>query len=102
MTTWGWIHVTTGVIVLLVGFSLVSGQVWARTIGVIIAAVSVPGNSAWLAWYPFWLILTIAVGISVIWVLSVHGRDVEGVRSAWNRLLVDQVRKVGRVLRWSS
>ena len=41
VTTWGWVHLIIGLLVLLAGFGLFSGQVWARTVGVIIAAFMV-------------------------------------------------------------
>ena len=82
VTAWGWIHLIAGVIVFLAGFSLLTGQVWARTIGVIMAVVSILVNFAWLPWYPVWSILMIAAGVFVIWALTVHGRDIETVRSA--------------------
>jgi hypothetical protein len=77
VTAWGWWHILMGVIVFLAGVGLLSGQVWARTVGVIIAVLSILANFAWLPWYPFWSILMIAVGVSVIWALTVHGRDIE-------------------------
>ena len=75
-TTWGWIHLIMGIVVALAGFALFSGAVWARTIGVILAVISVIANFAWLPWYPVWSIVMIAVGIAIIWALTVHGRDV--------------------------
>jgi hypothetical protein len=77
VTAWGWIHLIAGVIVFLAGIGLLSGQVWARTIGVIMAVVSILVNFAWLPWYPFWSIVMIAAGVFVIWALTVHGRDIE-------------------------
>ena len=38
VTTWGWIHVLVGIIAVLAGIGLFSGAVWARTVGVIVAA----------------------------------------------------------------
>jgi hypothetical protein len=75
-TTWGWIHLIGGVIVLLAGFSLFSGSVWARTIGVVVAVISAIVNFAWLPWYPVWAITMIAVAVAVIWALTAHGRDI--------------------------
>jgi hypothetical protein len=75
-TTWGWIHLIGGVIVLLAGFGLFSGAVWARTVGVIVAVVSAIVNFAWLPWYPVWGIAMIAVAVMVIWALTAHGRDI--------------------------
>ena len=79
-TTWGWIHLIAGILVFIAGVYLLSGQVWARTIGVILAVVSILANFAWLPWYPFWSILMITAGVFVIWALTVHGRDVVAVR----------------------
>ena len=75
-TSWGWIHLIGGVIVLLAGFGLFSGAVWARTVGVIVATVSAIVSFAWIPWYPVWSICVIAVDVAVIWALTAHGRDV--------------------------
>lgn len=74
--SWGWIHLIAGVIVLLAGFGLFSGAVWARTVGVIMATVSAIANFAWLPYQPFWSLTMIAINVFVIWALTVHGRDV--------------------------
>jgi hypothetical protein len=76
-TTWGWIHLIMGIIVVLAGFALFSGAVWARTIGVILAVLSVLANFAWLPWYPLWAIIMITANVFVIWALTAHGRDIE-------------------------
>ena len=75
-TSWGWIHLIGGVIVLLAGFSLFQGAVWARMVGVIVAVVSAIANFAWLPWQPIWSSVMIAVCIAVIWALTAHGRDI--------------------------
>jgi hypothetical protein len=74
-TTWGWIHLIGGIIVGLAGLAVFSGAVWARTVGVIVAVISVIANFAWLPWYPVWSLVMITVGILVIWALTVHGRE---------------------------
>lgn len=74
-TTWGWIHLIFGIIVLLAGFSVFNGSVWARTVGVILAVVSILANFAWLDYHPIWGLLMITAGVFVIWALTVHGRD---------------------------
>ena len=75
-TTWGWIHLIVGLIVLFAGMALFKGSVWARTVGVILAIISAIANFAFLPWYPFWSITMIVVSIFVIWALTVHGRDI--------------------------
>jgi len=78
-TTWGWIHIILGILVLLAGFALFQGAIWARTIGVIMALLTTLVGFAWLPWYPVWAILIIIASISVIWALVAHGRDVTRV-----------------------
>lgn len=73
-TTWGWIHLIIGLIVLFAGFGVFSGNVLARTVGVIVAVVSMISAFMWLPWYPVWGIILIAIDIAVIWALTVHGR----------------------------
>jgi len=76
ITTWSWIHLLMGIVVLLAAFGLFSGAVWARTVGVILAVVSGLIAFAWLPWYPIWAILFIVASIAVIWALTAHGRDI--------------------------
>lgn len=76
LTTWGWIHLIAGLVVLLAGISLFTGAVWARTIGVLVALASMIANFAFLPYYPLWAVLIIAVDIAVIWALTTHGRDI--------------------------
>jgi hypothetical protein len=75
-TAWGWIHLILGIVVVLAGFGLFSGAVWARTVGVILAVLSAIANFAFIPWYPLWSITIIAVDVAVIWALTAHGRDI--------------------------
>lgn len=74
-TTWGWIHLLIGLVVLASGFGVLSGNILARTVGVLIAAGSMVAAFFWLPWYPIWAIIIIAIDFAVIWALTVHGRD---------------------------
>jgi hypothetical protein len=75
VTTWGWIHILVGIIAVLAGIGLFSGAVWARTLGVIVAAVSILVSFAWLPYYPVWAVVVIVFDFFVIWALTEHGRD---------------------------
>ena len=78
VTTWGWIHLIIGIVVLLSGFGIFSGNVAARTVGVLVAAISGVAAFMWLPWYPVWAIVIIALDVAVIWALTMHGRDLSG------------------------
>jgi hypothetical protein len=75
-TTWGWIHMVAGVIVLMAGLGVLSGATWARIVGVTVAVLSTITNFMWLPWYPVWGIIMIVANAFVIWALTVHGTDV--------------------------
>jgi len=76
VTQWGWIHLIVGIVILLAGFYVLSGSVFARTIGVIMAVVSAITGFLWLPYYPVWGIVIVALATSVIWALTAHGRDI--------------------------
>lgn len=76
-TAWGWAHIIWGIIVLLAGFGVLAGRIWARTVGVLLALVSAIVNVAFLAAYPFWSLIMIALAVVVIMALTVHGSDIK-------------------------
>lgn len=76
VTTWGWIHIILGIVLIASGAGIFSGNVLGRTVGVIVAGLAVIVNFAWLPYYPIWSIIMIAIGIAVIWALTAHGRDI--------------------------
>ena len=75
-TTWGWIHLIGGIVVLLAGVSVFKGSVWARTVGVLVAGISAIVSFAWIPIYPIWSLIIIAIDVAVIWALTAHGREV--------------------------
>ncbi|WP_053207867.1 DUF7144 family membrane protein [Jiangella muralis] len=75
-TTWGWIHLLLGLLVLFAGFAVLAGKTWGRVIGVILAVLSALANFAFVPYYPFWSLAIIALDVFVIWALVAHGRDV--------------------------
>jgi len=75
-TTWGWIHLLIGIVLVLSGIGIFTGNVLARTVGVFVAALSAIANFMWLPYYPVWAIAIIALNVAVIWALTAHGRDI--------------------------
>ena len=77
---WGWIHLILGVIVLLAGIALLGGSLWARIVGIVLAALIALANFLWLPYYPVWAIVLIALNVVVIWALAAHGREIAAER----------------------
>jgi len=77
MTQWGWVHLILGIVVLAAGFGVMTGNILARTIGVLVAGVSMVVNFVALPVYPVWSIIVITIDILVIYALMVHGREVK-------------------------
>ncbi|WP_235734555.1 DUF7144 family membrane protein [Nocardioides alcanivorans] len=75
-TLWGWIHLGTGILVLLAGFAVLNGQLWGRVVGISLAVISALINFAFIPIYPLWSITIIALDVFVIWALALHGRDI--------------------------
>jgi len=75
-TSWGWIHLLFGLLVLFAGFAVLSGKTWGRVIGIILAVLSALANFAFIPYYPFWAIIIITLDVLVIWALAAHGRDI--------------------------
>jgi len=59
-----------------VSIGVLTGAVWARTVGVLVAVISAFVSFAWLPWYPIWGVMIIAIDVAVIWALTAHGRDI--------------------------
>jgi hypothetical protein len=74
--TWGWVHIIVGLVLFGAGMALFGGLTWARVVGVIVASLARLVAFAWLPWYPLWALLFIVISVSVIWALTVHGRDI--------------------------
>jgi hypothetical protein len=75
-TSWGWIHLLLGLMVLFAGFAVLSGQTWGRVVGITLAVLSALSNFAFIPYYPFWALAIIALDVFIIWALAAHGRDI--------------------------
>ncbi|TET54251.1 MAG: hypothetical protein E3J64_02195 [Anaerolineales bacterium] len=76
-TTWGWIHLILGIIVFIAGFAVMSGQLWARIVGVFVAMLSAVSQIAFITAFPLWSVVIIGIDVLIIYGLLVHGEEVE-------------------------
>ncbi len=76
---WGWTHLALGALFILVGFGVLAGQTWARVTGIVLAVISAIINLAFLAAYPVWGVILIALDIVIIYALAMHGREMQEI-----------------------
>jgi hypothetical protein len=77
ITTWGWVHLIGGIVFVMSGFYLLSGNLFARIIAVFAAMVSAIASFWSIPYYPVWNILIMALDIAVIWAVAVHGHKLK-------------------------
>lgn len=76
-TSWGWGHLLLGVFLLMAGSAIMSGKMWGRVVGIILASLSLIANFAFIPVYPVWSILMVLVNILVLYALVVHGAEAQ-------------------------
>ncbi len=81
LTTWGWVHLIGGVIVILAGIGLFTGNIVARTIAVIVAGLSLIANFLFIPAYPVWAVTVVTLDVLVIYAIMAHGREVIDLRA---------------------
>lgn len=77
LSAWGWIHLILGLLMTLAGFLVIQGNMFGRTVAVILAMLSIVINFVWLPVYPIWSIVIITIDIFIIYAVMVHGRELK-------------------------
>ena len=67
---WGWIHLVLGIVLAVIGYFILTGQPWARAVGIAVAALSALANFLFIPYYPIWALILIALDVAVIWALA--------------------------------
>ena len=75
ISQWGWVHLLLGLALLLSGIGVFSGNILARTVGVIAAGVSLIANFMFIPAYPLWALVVVTIDVLVIWALTAHGSE---------------------------
>ncbi|HVW40133.1 MAG TPA: hypothetical protein VHC18_02170 [Amycolatopsis sp.] len=76
LTAWGWVHLIVGAVAVAAGLALLSGATWARVAAVLLAGINALAQLTFLAAYPTWSLIAIALDVVVIWAVLVHGREI--------------------------
>jgi len=74
-TTWGWIHLIMGVVLMLIGGYLLKGSTWARVVAIIVVGLHMIAQFTFVSAYPVWGVIAIAIDVLVLYALLVHGRE---------------------------
>jgi hypothetical protein len=72
ITAWGWVMLIFGVVMVLVGLALNSGQGWARYCAIVVVALHAIAQLTFSSAHPFWSVLMIALDIVVLFALTVR------------------------------
>lgn len=79
LTTWGWVHVAMGALLVVAGAGVLGGTLWGRVLGSAVAALSLLAQLTILPVYPIWALIVIALDAVVIYALIVHGGEAAAV-----------------------
>lgn len=80
LSVWGWVHMVIGGVLLCTGLALFSGKDWARALGVVFVGFSMLANLLFIAAYPLWSIVVIALDVFVAYALIVHGSEAKNLK----------------------
>ena len=77
LTTWGWIMMIWGVILLLAGFGLLSGATWARWFSIVVLSLNIIAQLGFVgsSQYPLWALTVLTLTIVVLYALIVRWND---------------------------
>jgi hypothetical protein len=73
LTTYGWIYLIVGLILVLAGIGVLYGSQFSRWIGIIAAAIGALSAVAWLPYYPIWSLIYVFIALMVIYGLAAYG-----------------------------
>jgi len=74
-TAWGWIHLIFGVLLAVVGVLLFRGSLVATALAIVLVAVNLVSQFAWIGVYPWWSLIVILLDIFILYALIVHGGE---------------------------
>lgn len=76
VSTWGWVHLVLGVLLVLVSFALFAGSGWARVVAILLVVLNLFAQFVSLPVTPWWALTAIVLDVLILWALTVHGDEV--------------------------
>ena len=74
-TVWGFVHLFLGAAIFLSGIGVMSGNLAARSVGVLLAGLNALVALVFIEAAPGWGVIVVVVDTLVIYALTVHGRE---------------------------
>jgi hypothetical protein len=82
LKTWGWVVLILGVVLILAGFLIFSGNMFGRIVGVIVACLNAIVQLSYIDHNTFWSFTAILVDVLIIYALVAHGGRIQDDWSA--------------------
>ena len=73
LTSWGWVWLVVGIMLILAGVAVASGRQWARWFGIVVAGLAAVSFLPWIYFQPLWTILSVTLAILVVYALATYG-----------------------------
>jgi hypothetical protein len=77
LSTYGWVYLLVGLILILAGFAVYQRSQFARWIGIIAGGLLMVSATMWLPFSPVWALVYIFIGAFLIYGLAVYGGRLE-------------------------
>jgi hypothetical protein len=71
-TTWGWVHMALGVVMLATALGLFAMKGWARWTAIAIATINAIAQLTIITAFPIWALIVVAIDVTVIYQLTVN------------------------------
>ena len=77
LTTWGWVLLIWGVLLIFAGLGLIGGQGWARWFTIVLVAANIFGQLGFLgnSQYPLWALTALTLNVIVLYALTARWHD---------------------------
>lgn len=77
LQTWGWAFLAVGVLKIVSGALLMSGNLFGRVMATVLVSLNILANLAFIGIAPFWSALLIAVDALVLYAIIAHGSEMK-------------------------
>ncbi|WP_280399613.1 DUF7144 family membrane protein [Nocardia carnea] len=76
ITTWGWIHIVLGALLIAAALGLITGRTWGKVLSIGFLALTIIAHFLSLPYYPWWSTLVIVLSVVPIRAIATwHPQD---------------------------